>query len=198
MLLNDTHPSLRGSKEVMNSPLLVSHCQIQPETEPEKRPSLDIFKAIFAETSASESDSESGEDQKEVQEAGMDDVKVAQGPLPPAPVKDNRFTLSNTAVRQTDGSGSNQELEEGMDVCTREHPQGSQDTREHPQGSQGTREHPQGSQGTREHSQGSQDTREHPQGSQDTREHHQGSQGHMAAVSFGPALPPLFSAGERV
>lgn len=110
---------------------------------------MDIFKAIFAESSASESDSDSGVDQKELQGAGTDSVGVVQGPPPLAPVKDMRLSSSSTAVRQTDGSGSGREQEEeGMDVCAREHPQVSQES--------------------------------------------------TATMSFGPALPPSFTAGEGV
>ena len=123
-------------------------CQALPQTEAEKRPPLDIFKAIFAESSASESDSDSGEDHKE-EGVGTDSVGTPQEPTAAATEKDTKLASSDAAVRRADSGGSGQDQEEaGMEVCSRDHPQASQERT-------------------------------------------------TAAVSFGPALPPSFDAGEE-
>ena len=84
---------------------------------------MDIFKAIFEESSASESESDSGEDQEEEHSAG-----VPQKPNTAAADMDTGLASSDAAVQQIDSSGSGHNHEEaGMDVCSREHPQVSQE-----------------------------------------------------------------------
>lgn len=155
---NKEAAKVRGTCSASSSPHsalsvyhVISCCRSQtpPPAEPETRPSLDIFKAIFAESSASESESESGEDQKEGRGVVLDTMGAPQELTAVAPDKGIGFASSgHAAAQRTDGSGSGHAHEEvGMDVCSRDHSQASKER--------------------------------------------------ATAVLFGPALPPLFSAGEE-